>query len=96
MSTAVWGQPRLFPTMGDGPVRFRLRIDGGALGPVVASLSLATAQARAAVVAGHGVEIVSFDGTVAAVRWAEGGFRVTPCGPASWPDRCARLLDEHG
>ena len=93
-----WGDPRLFPAE-DHPVageRFRVRVDGGRFGPVVASLALATAQARAAALDGRVAVIVSGDGTVARVARDADGFVVTPWGPAPWPFRCQRLLIEHG
>ena len=93
----VWGEPRLFAIEGEPSVeRFRMRTDDGPFGPVLASLVLAAAQARAAVLDGRRVEIASIDGTVAAVERAGGRFVVTPRGPASWPSRCERLLVEHG
>jgi len=78
------------------PERFRVRVDGGPLGPVLANLALATAQARAAALEGRRVEIASIDGTVVAVEREDDRFVVTPWGPASWPTRCERLLVEHG
>ena len=93
-----WGDRRLFPAE-DHPVageRFRVRADDGRFGPVAASLALATAQARAAVIDGRTAAIVSSDGTVARVTRDADGFVVTPWGPAPWPFRCQRLLIEHG
>lgn len=94
---AVWGEARLFAIESEPSVeRFRMRTDDGPFGPVLASLVVAAAQARAAVLDGRRVEIASIDGTVAAVERAGGRFVVTPRGPASWASRCERLLVEHG
>ena len=93
---AAWGTPRMFVADDDSPDRFRVRVDGGEFGPVLANLALATAQARAAALDGHRAEIASIDGTVAAIERADDHFVVTPWGPASWPARCERLLAEHG
>lgn len=92
-----WGEPRLF-VAGDEPAgeRYRVRVGAGPIGPVLASLALAAAQARAAAIDGRTVEIASIDGTVAAVERRDDRFVVTPWGPASWPSRCQRLLAEHG
>ena len=92
-----WGEPRLFAA-GDDPAgeRYRVRVEGGPFGPVLTSLALAAALARAAALDGRTVEIASIDGTVAAVERRDGRFIVTPWGPASWPSRCDRLLVEHG
>lgn len=92
-----WGEPRLFAA-GDDPAaeRYRVRIEGGPFGPVLTSLALATAQARAAAIDGRTAVIASIDGTVAAVTRRDDRFVVTPWGPASWPSRCQRLLVEHG
>jgi hypothetical protein len=60
------------------PERFRVRVDGGRFGPVLANLALARAQARAAVLDGHRVEIASIDGTVVAVERAGDRSVVTP------------------
>lgn len=95
MSRAIWGTPALFAAGEDKPT-FRVRVDGGAFGPVVTNLALAAAQARAAALGGRAVEIVAVDGTAAAVELRDGRFAVTPWGPASWPLRCERLLAEHG
>jgi len=93
----VWGAPRMFaPEDEQTPERFRVRVDDGPLGPVLANLALATAQARAAALEGHRVEIASIDGTVVGVEREGDQFVVTPWGPASWPARCERLLVEHG
>ena len=93
----VWGEPRLFVAADDrAETRFRVRVEGGFYGPVLASLALATAQARAAALDGRCVEIASIDGTVASVqRWGD-RLVVASSGPASWPLRCERLLAEHG
>lgn len=92
----VWGNPRLFVADDSARERFRVRVGGELFGPVLASLALATAQARAAAVDGRSAEIASLDGTVAVIEHTNGGFIVTSCGPASWPARCTRLLAEHG
>lgn len=93
----TWGEPRLFGAA-DDPVgeRYRVRAGGGPFGPVISSLALAAAQARAVAIDGRTAEIASIDGTVAAVERREDRFVVTPWGPASWPSRCQRLLVEHG
>ena len=93
----AWGEPRLFAA-GDDPAgeRYRVRVGGGPFGPVLTSLALAAAQARAAAIEGRTAEIASIDGTVAAVERRADRFVVTPWGPASWPFRCQRLLVEHG
>jgi hypothetical protein len=99
MSRATsWGNPCLFTAGTDRsePRSFRLRVNGGAFGPVLGNLALATAQARAAALDGAHAEIASADGTAVAVTHAGEGFSVTSCGPALWPDRCRRLLIEHG
>ncbi len=92
-----WGEPRLFAA-GNDPAgeRYRVRVEGGSFGPMIASLALAAAQARAAAIDGRTAVIASIDGTVAAVERRDGRFVVTPWGPASWPSRCQRLLAEHG
>ena len=92
-----WGEPRLFAA-GDDPAgeRYRVRVEGGPFGPVLASLALAAALARAAALDGRTVEIASIDGTSAVVERRDDRFVVTPWGPASWPSRCDRLLVEHG
>jgi hypothetical protein len=98
MTGAVpWGHPCLFSAAHE-PVeeRFRVRVAGGAFGPVLSNLAIATAQARAAALGGVDAEIVSLDGTSARVEWAGDRFVVTSRGPASWPHRCCRLLVEHG
>lgn len=97
MSRAVWGEPRLFPAVDDAVVeRFRVRVGGGSFGPVLSSLAMAVAQARAAALAGGRVEIVAIDGSAVVVDRRDGRFVVTPWGAASWPSRCERLLVEHG
>jgi len=93
---APWGAPRMFPADDPASERFRVRVEDGSFGPVLASLALATAQARAAALDGCRVEITSIDGTVAVVARTDDRFVVTPWGPASWPARCQRLLSEHG
>lgn len=93
---ASWGEPRLFAEADPPGEQFRVRVLGGSFGPVVASLALAVAQARAVAVDGRTAEIGSVDGTVAAVQQREDRFVVTPWGPALWPSRCERLLVEHG
>jgi hypothetical protein len=98
MRPVPWGQPRLFmadqAASGDG--RFRVRVNDGAFGAPVGSLSLATAQARAAALAGGSAEIVDVDGGAVVVTWTGAEFVVTPHGPAFWPERCRRLRTEHG
>ncbi|MGE0729442.1 MAG: hypothetical protein AB7O92_12015 [Acidimicrobiia bacterium] len=97
MSAVVWGQPALFVVGAGGEgLRFRVRADGGEFVPVVSSLVLAAAQARAIAVAGGTAVVASSAGTVASVRWVDGRFVVVPWGPGSWPSRCGRLLSEHG
>jgi hypothetical protein len=98
MRSVPWGQPRLFLADQDASAtgRFRLRVNDGAFGAPVGSLSLATAQARAAALAGHSAEIVDADGTAVVVTWTGTEFVVAPHGPAFWPERCRRLLAEHG
>lgn len=92
-----WGEPRLFAARDDpAGERYRVRVEGGPFGPVLTSLALAAAQARAAAIEGRTAEIASIDGTVAAVERRADRFVVTPWGPASWPFRCQRLLVEHG
>lgn len=93
---APWGHPRLFAAREPAEERFRVRVDRGGFGPVLGNLALATAQARAAALAGACAEIVSLDGTTARVEWVGDRFVVTSRGPASWPHRCCRLLVEHG
>lgn len=97
MSRAGWGEPRLFPAAEDALTeRFRVRVSGGSFGPVLSSLAMAVAQARAAALAARRVEIVAIDGSAVAVERLDGRFVVTPWGAASWPSRCERLLVEHG
>ena len=97
MSRAAWGEPKLFPAGDDLAVeRFRVRAAGGPFGPVLSSLAMAVAQARAAALAGGRVEIVAIDGSAVEVERLDGRFVVTPWGAASWPSRCERLLVEHG
>lgn len=97
MSRAAWGEPRLFPAVDDVVVeRFRVRVAGGSFGPVLSSLAMAVAQARAAALAGGRVEIVAIDGSAVVVDRRDGRFVVSPWGAASWPSRCERLLVEHG
>lgn len=97
MSRAVWGEPRLFAAAEDVPAeRFRVRVSGGSFGPVLSSLAMAVAQARAAALADRRVEIVAIDGSGVEVERLHGRFVVTPWGAASWPSRCERLLVEHG
>ena len=97
MSRAAWGEPRLFPAVDDAVVeRFRVRVVGGSFGPVLSSLAMAVAQARAAALAEQRGEIVAVDGSAVEVEHLNGRFVVTPWGAASWPSRCERLLVEHG
>lgn len=97
MSRAAWGEPRLFAASEDVLAeRFRVRVAGGSFGPVLSSLAMAVAQARAAALAGGRVEIVAMDGSAVAVEHLDGRFVVTPWGAASWPSHCERLLVEHG
>jgi hypothetical protein len=63
--------------------------------PPTATLPLAVAQARAAVLAGYRAVIVGSDGCAADVRHDD-GFLVIPFGSATWPSLVRRLLDEHG
>jgi hypothetical protein len=92
-----WGHPCLFSAPGDAAEdRFRVRVDGGEFGPVLSSLAMATAHARAAALTGVCAEIVSEDGTSTRVEWAGDRFVVTSRGPGLWPHRCCRLLVEHG
>ena len=93
-----WGQGALFGTVGSSaqPVRYRV-CDGCAWGPSTTSLPLATAQARAVVLAGRAALVWSDDGTSVTVTWTPAaGFAVVTSGPVPWASACQSLLDRHG
>jgi hypothetical protein len=93
-----WGQAQLFPEdrQPGGPRRYRV-FDCSTWGPATASLTLATAQARAVALTGRSALIWSDDGSgVTVTRTSPGGFDVAVYGTPSWAELCRSLLDRHG
>ena len=93
-----WGQGALFGTgrFSGHPVRYRVA-DGCTWGPSTTSLALATAQARAVVLAGRAALVWADDGTSVTVTWTPAaGFAVVTSGPVPWASACQSLLDRHG